>query len=70
MPCIKYITHNNCFLYSYKFKSGCLKGLKTEIEHLQLLHEKLKVKLQKDFENWWTQEGNSLQVCFFFVHNM
>ncbi|XP_058604704.1 kinesin-like protein KIF6 isoform X3 [Onychostoma macrolepis] len=46
---------------NYKFKSGCLKGLKTEIEHLQLLHEKLKVKLQKDFENWWTQEGARLQ---------
>uniref|UniRef100_A0A8C1WHC2 Kinesin-like protein n=1 Tax=Cyprinus carpio TaxID=7962 RepID=A0A8C1WHC2_CYPCA len=45
----------------YKIKSGCLKGLKTEIEHLQLLHEKLKVKLQKDFENWWTQEGARLK---------
>ncbi|XP_016353805.1 kinesin-like protein KIF6 [Sinocyclocheilus anshuiensis] len=46
---------------NYKIKSGCLKGLKTEIEHLQLLHEKLKVKLQKDFENWWTQEGARLK---------
>ncbi|KAL1258012.1 hypothetical protein QQF64_011256, partial [Cirrhinus molitorella] len=46
---------------NYKIKSGCLKGLKTEIEHLQLLHEKLKVKFQKDFENWWTQEGAWLQ---------
>ncbi|XP_043088719.1 kinesin-like protein KIF6 [Puntigrus tetrazona] len=46
---------------SYEIKSGCLKGLKTEIEHLQLLHGKLKVKLQKDFEKWWTQEGARLQ---------
>ncbi|XP_026085153.1 kinesin-like protein KIF6 isoform X1 [Carassius auratus] len=46
---------------NYKIKSGCLKGLKTEIEHLQLLHEKLKVKLQMDFENWWTQEGARLK---------
>ncbi|XP_050989242.1 kinesin-like protein KIF6 isoform X3 [Labeo rohita] len=46
---------------NYKIKSGCLKGLKTEIEHLQMLHEKLKVKFQKDFEIWWTQEGTRLQ---------
>uniref|UniRef100_A0A8C1M3N7 Kinesin-like protein KIF6/9 C-terminal domain-containing protein n=1 Tax=Cyprinus carpio TaxID=7962 RepID=A0A8C1M3N7_CYPCA len=55
----------------YKIKSGCLKGLKTEIEHLQLLHEKLKVKLQKDFENWWTQEGARLKVLFLYnMHNI
>uniref|UniRef100_A0A9J8D8L7 Kinesin-like protein n=1 Tax=Cyprinus carpio carpio TaxID=630221 RepID=A0A9J8D8L7_CYPCA len=54
----------------YKIKSGCLKGLKTEIEHLQLLHEKLKVKLQKDFENWWTQEGARLKVLFLYnIHH-
>uniref|UniRef100_A0A8C2C9M9 Kinesin-like protein n=2 Tax=Cyprinus carpio TaxID=7962 RepID=A0A8C2C9M9_CYPCA len=51
----------------YKIKSGCLKGLKTEIEHLQLLHEKLKVKLQKDFENWWTQEGARLKLSGFWT---
>lgn len=46
---------------NYKITSGCLKGLRTEIEHLQLLREKSKVKLQRDFENWWTQEGTRLQ---------
>ncbi|XP_067222984.1 kinesin-like protein KIF6 [Chanodichthys erythropterus] len=46
---------------NYKITSGYLKGLKTEIEHLQLMREKAKVKLQKDFENWWTQEGARLQ---------
>ncbi|XP_048062592.1 kinesin-like protein KIF6 isoform X2 [Megalobrama amblycephala] len=46
---------------NYKITSGYLKGLKTEIEHLRLLREKAKVKLQKDFENWWTQEGARLQ---------
>uniref|UniRef100_A0A8C1WGJ8 Kinesin-like protein n=1 Tax=Cyprinus carpio TaxID=7962 RepID=A0A8C1WGJ8_CYPCA len=77
MPCIHYIIYTYMYnfyffpLYSYKIKSGCLKGLKTEIEHLQLLHEKLKVKLQKDFENWWTQEGARLKVLFLYnMHNM
>nr|AAI24112.1 Zgc:152746 [Danio rerio]AAI65719.1 Zgc:152746 protein [Danio rerio] len=46
---------------NYKITSGCLKDLKTEIEHLQLLLEKSKVKIQRDFENWWTQEGARLQ---------
>ncbi|XP_067312130.1 kinesin-like protein KIF6 [Pseudorasbora parva] len=46
---------------NYKITSGYLKGLRTEIEHLQLLREKSKVKLQRDFENWWTQEGSRLQ---------
>ncbi|XP_073783383.1 kinesin-like protein KIF6 isoform X1 [Danio rerio] len=46
---------------NYKITSGCLKDLKTEIEHLQLLLEKSKVKIQSDFENWWTQEGARLQ---------
>lgn len=39
-----------------------LKGLKVEIEHLQLLMEKAKVKLQKDFEVWWSEEAANLQV--------
>ncbi|KAK7142822.1 hypothetical protein R3I94_012239 [Phoxinus phoxinus] len=46
---------------NYTITSGCLKGLRTEIEHLQLLREKSKVKLQRDFENWWIQEGARLQ---------
>lgn len=44
-----------------------LKGLKVEIEHLQLLMEKAKMKLQKDFEAWWTEEGTSLQVYNYSV---
>lgn len=39
-----------------------LKALKVEIEHLQLLMEKAKVKLQKEFEDWWAEEATRLQV--------
>ena len=31
--------------------------MKTEIEHLQHLLEKLKVKMQKDFELWWAEQA-------------
>lgn len=47
---------------SYKTMFNRLKGLKVEIEHLQLLMEKAKMKLQKDFEVWWTEGGTNLQV--------
>lgn len=47
---------------SYKMLFSRLKGLKTEIEHLQLLLEKSKVRLQKDFEVWWSQEATNMQV--------
>ncbi|XP_039384203.1 kinesin-like protein KIF6 isoform X2 [Mauremys reevesii] len=46
---------------SYKTMFNRLKGLKIEIEHLQLLMEKAKVKLQKDFEVWWSEETSNLQ---------
>ncbi|NXA46030.1 KIF6 protein, partial [Nothocercus julius] len=46
---------------SYKMMFNRLKGLKVEIEHLQLLMEKAKVKLQKDFEVWWSEEATKLQ---------
>ncbi|XP_063146073.1 kinesin-like protein KIF6 [Candoia aspera] len=46
---------------SYKTMFTHLKGLKIEIEHLQLLMEKAKLKLQKDFEAWWSEETTSLQ---------
>ncbi|KAF1555235.1 Kinesin-like protein KIF6, partial [Eudyptes schlegeli] len=45
----------------YKTMFNRLKGLKVEIEHLQLLMEKVKVKLQKDFEVWWSEESINLQ---------
>ncbi|XP_040523516.1 kinesin-like protein KIF6 isoform X3 [Gallus gallus] len=47
---------------SYKTMFNRLKGLKVEIEHLQLLMEKAKMKLQKDFEVWWTEGGTNLQT--------
>ncbi|KAM4692828.1 kinesin-like protein KIF6 [Discoglossus pictus] len=46
----------------YKTLFNRLKSLKTEIEHLQLLLEKAKVKLQKDFEVWWSEEEANLQA--------
>ncbi|KAM6085072.1 kinesin-like protein KIF6 isoform 4-T4 [Theristicus caerulescens] len=46
---------------SYKTMLNHLKGLKVEIEHLQLLMEKVKMKLQKDFEVWWSEEAKNLQ---------
>lgn len=49
-------------LVSYKSTVGRLKALRTEIEHLQLLLERAKVKFQKDFHKWWSQEASSDQV--------
>ncbi|XP_066531447.1 kinesin-like protein KIF6 isoform X2 [Hoplias malabaricus] len=45
----------------YKNTFGHLKGLKTEIEHLQHLLQRSKIKLQRDFEDWWIQEATKLQ---------
>ncbi|KAF3844610.1 hypothetical protein F7725_007773 [Dissostichus mawsoni] len=47
---------------AYKSAIGRLKALRTEIEHLQLLLERTKVKLQKDFHQWWSREASSVQV--------
>ncbi|XP_025238642.1 kinesin-like protein KIF6 isoform X2 [Theropithecus gelada] len=46
----------------YKTMFTRLKALKVEIEHLQLLMDKAKVKLQKEFEVWWADEATNLQV--------
>ncbi|XP_051638838.1 kinesin-like protein KIF6 isoform X4 [Manacus candei] len=46
---------------SYKTMFNRFKGLKVEIEHLQLLMEKVKMKMQKDFEVWWSEEAKNLQ---------
>ncbi|XP_062475054.1 kinesin-like protein KIF6 isoform X3 [Pezoporus occidentalis] len=46
---------------SYRTMFNHLKGLKVEIEHLQLLMGKAKVKLQKDFQVWWSEEARKLQ---------
>ncbi|XP_058254853.1 kinesin-like protein KIF6 [Hemibagrus wyckioides] len=45
----------------YKKTFERLKGLKTEIDHLQHLHQRSKIKLQNDFQDWWTQEATRLQ---------
>ncbi|XP_009083014.1 PREDICTED: kinesin-like protein KIF6 [Acanthisitta chloris] len=49
------------FLLSYKTMSSRFKGLKVEIEHVQLLMEKEKMKLRKDFEVWWSEKAKNLQ---------
>ncbi|XP_052047811.1 kinesin-like protein KIF6 [Apodemus sylvaticus] len=46
----------------YKTTFMRLKALKVETEHLQLLMDKAKVKLQKEFEAWWAEEATSLQI--------
>nr|XP_057946506.1 kinesin-like protein KIF6 [Doryrhamphus excisus] len=46
---------------NYKSTVARLKALKTEIEHLQLLLERAKVKLQKDFQKWWNEEASKVQ---------
>ncbi|XP_064150577.1 kinesin-like protein KIF6 [Loxodonta africana] len=46
----------------YKTMFTHLKALKVEIEHLQLLMDKTKVKLQKEFEAWWAEEATNLQA--------
>eukprot|EP01052_Picozoa_sp_SAG31_P049734 SAG31_NODE_11030_length_1072_cov_2.431655_1_plen_171_part_00 len=38
---------------AYKEAYGRLKSLKAEIEHLQLMLEKSRKRLQKDFEGWY-----------------
>ncbi|KAK7904500.1 hypothetical protein WMY93_017107 [Mugilogobius chulae] len=46
---------------SYKSTIDRLKALRTEIEHLQLLLERAKVKLQRDFQKWWGEEAFRMQ---------
>ncbi|XP_020775106.2 kinesin-like protein KIF6 [Boleophthalmus pectinirostris] len=45
----------------YKSTIARLKALRTEIEHLQLLLERAKVKLQRDFQKWWSEEASRVQ---------
>lgn len=51
-------------VYSISYESSAchLKALRTEIEHLQLLLERAKVKLHKDFQKWWNEEASNVQV--------
>ncbi|NXI51135.1 KIF6 protein, partial [Chloroceryle aenea] len=46
---------------SYKTMFNRLKVVKVEIEYLQLLEEKVSMKMQKDFEVWWAEETMNLQ---------
>ncbi|XP_041668171.1 kinesin-like protein KIF6 [Cheilinus undulatus] len=46
---------------AYKSTVDCLKTLRMEIEHLQLLLERAKVKLQRDFHKCWSQEASYVQ---------
>ena len=46
----------------YKEAFTHLRNLKTEIEHLQHLLERSKVKLMKDFELWWAEQAAQAQV--------
>ena len=50
--------------YSCRYKDAFtrLRSLKTEIEHLQHLLERSKVKLMKDFELWWAKQAAAAQV--------
>lgn len=54
-------THIEQETKAYKSTFDRLKAFKTEIEHLKLLLEKAKVKLQRDFQKWWSQEASLLQ---------
>lgn len=60
-------TINFLFFCNYRYKRTFerLKGLKTEIDHLQHLHQRSKIKLQNDFQDWWTQEAARLQVSLY-----
>lgn len=49
-------------LASYKSTIERLKALRTEIEHLQLMLERAKVKLQRDFQQWFSREASAAQV--------
>ncbi|KAK2187568.1 hypothetical protein NP493_161g00027 [Ridgeia piscesae] len=46
---------------SYKQAFNGLRSLKTEIEHLQHLLERSKVKLMKDFEVWWAEQSAAVE---------
>ena len=57
-----HLVHHALLSNSFKQMVGDLRHLKTEIEHLQHLLEKAKVKMQKDFEIWWAEQGALNQV--------
>lgn len=48
--------------YSFKVVYDQLRALKTEIEHVQHLHEKAKLQIQRSFEQWWHQMVGKKEV--------
>ena len=42
--------------FSYRLNFEKLKNLKSQIEHAQHMVEKTGVRLQKDFDIWWTEQ--------------
>ena len=53
------------------FKKDCasLKELRTEIEHIQHLMEKIKVQLLKEFDGWWAEQISSYKNSILEVDN-
>lgn len=47
---------------TYRLNFEKLKNLKAQIEHSQHLVERSQVKLQKDFENWWQEQCDSIEA--------
>jgi len=62
-----YLIINLFIACRYKESFTRLRTLKTEIEHLQHLLEKSKVRLMKDFEMWWAEQVNMSQVSLIFI---
>ena len=46
----------NSIYFSYRLNFEKLKNLKSQIEHAQHMVEKTGVRLQKDFDIWWTEQ--------------
>ena len=57
-------------MFRYKQAFMELRNMKTEIEHLQHLLEKAKVKMMKDFELWWAEQSTQSQVCSSTLFNV
>ena len=65
-----HLTFLSSYQYSFKTLYAQLRELKTEIEHIQHLLEKAKVKLQKDFEQWWNQQSDNTKVSILDLYCM
>ena len=52
---------------SFKQLYGKLRELKSEIEHIQHLHEKAKMQVQRHFEQWWDEQTGQDKVTKLYV---